>query len=183
MNELWRDISGYEGLYQVSSRGAVRSLPRKDAAGHHRKGKTLKNNIGTTGYPQVGLCKNGKLITTCVHRLVAESFLPNPASFNFVNHIDGDKTNNIISNLEWCTQQQNIVHAIRTGLNIAKDGIKSHSFKSPIEATNISTGKTFMLFGTKDIEAHGFNNSSVYKCVNGVISYHRNHCFRRVANV
>lgn len=97
----WRPIAGYEGLYEVSDDGQVRS--RK--TGHCRAIKPKANKY--TGYLAVNLRKNGSCITRTVHRLVAEAFLPNPDGLQYVNHIDEDKTNNRVENLEWCTPSYN----------------------------------------------------------------------------
>ncbi|OON42188.1 hypothetical protein BTJ39_03310 [Izhakiella australiensis] len=179
----WLDIIGYEGLYQVSSGGDFKSLSRTDSNNHFRPERILKKIIKASGYQQCSLSRDGVVRLYLTHRIVAGTFLSNPQNFNTVNHIDGDKGNNAASNLEWCTQRHNNVHAIREGLNVAKDGAESQSFKSPIEATSLIAGHSFMLFGTKDIESKGFRNSCVYKCVNGHQAYHKGHVFRRVDNV
>lgn len=106
MDEIWKDISGYEGLYQVSNLGRVRSLDRI-SNGRRLKG-ALKSNIkDKDGYFKVNLYKDGKLSTQQVHRLVAKSFIPNPDNLPQVNHKDEDKTNNCADNLEWCTNEYN----------------------------------------------------------------------------
>ena len=118
--EQWKDIRGYEGKYQVSSLGRVRSLDRTITRAASRvrgpynaklKGKILSLVHGTGGYLLVPLGKDS--LSNRVHRLVAEAFIPNPEGKPFVNHIDGDVTNNEISNLEWCTNQENQLHASR----------------------------------------------------------------------
>ena len=103
--EQWKDVEGYEGLYQISSYGRVRSLPRKGT-----DGRTIRDSLGNSGYLQTHLCKNGKSKTIMVHRLVARHFVENPDNLPEVNHIDEDKTNNHASNLEWCTRIQNVKH-------------------------------------------------------------------------
>lgn len=91
MNEIWRDIKGYEGIYQVSNFGRIRDI----------KGKTIKQQISKDGYFRVGLSFNHKRKYYFVHRLMAEVFLPNPDNKKFVVHIDHDRKNNQISNLKW----------------------------------------------------------------------------------
>lgn len=110
--EIWKDIEGYEGLYQVSNLGRVKS--------NLRKGKILKSNSTYDGYYNVTLSKNGKLKTYRIHRLVCIAFLDNPLNKSEVNHIDGNKKNNNIENLEWCTRSENAEHAHKTGLNTGK---------------------------------------------------------------
>lgn len=103
-NEEWKDIEGYDGLYMVSNYGNVKSLNYK------RTGKEclLKPTNNTTGYYLfVVLCKNGVLKNYRVHRLVAQAFIPNPNNLPEVNHIDENKNNNCVGNLEWCTREYN----------------------------------------------------------------------------
>jgi hypothetical protein len=110
IREEWRSIRGYEGMYEISNLGRVKSLPRKYVKGGIRKKVICK------GYELVGLWKGEENYNAKVHRLVAEAFLPNPDNKPFVNHIDGNKRNNRIDNLEWCTPKENVAHATQTGL-------------------------------------------------------------------
>ena len=96
MKEIWKEIKDYEGLYQVSNLGRVKSST-----------KILKNRLSKRGYYIVTLYKNGKSTTKWVHRLVAEAFIPNPDNLPQVNHKDEDKLNNRVDNLEWCTAKYN----------------------------------------------------------------------------
>ena len=108
MNEVWKDIKGFEGFYKISNTGKVRSLPRN---GTKKDGSILKPST-YTGYAIVSLQKNGETSYKRVHTLVAEAFIPNPDNKREVNHIDGNKTNNNVKNLEWCTSSENQLHAI-----------------------------------------------------------------------
>lgn len=104
MEEIWKDVVGYEGLYQVSNLGRVRSLWHDV----WHKGKILKPSFdGKKNYLFVGLHKNGKTTQRNIHRLVAETFIPNPNNFPCVNHINEIKTDNRACNLEWCTVEYN----------------------------------------------------------------------------
>ena len=109
--EKWFDVKGYEGLYQVSNFGRVKSCQRKvNRLGHLKtiNERILKNVLDrSTGYYCVGISKNGKGKKIAVHRLVAEAFLPNPTNLPFINHKDEIRTNNNVENLEWCTIQYN----------------------------------------------------------------------------
>lgn len=120
-NEIWKDIEGYEGLYQVSTYGNIKSLarPRKNGNGkcYIQKEKLLKQTFTSTGYKKVELYKDGKRKSFKVHRLVAMAFIPNPDNKPEVNHINGNKINNNIDNLEWVTSSENSVHAYETGLS------------------------------------------------------------------
>lgn len=126
MTEEWADIDGYEGIYQVSSLGNVRSLDRVISSGARRKGQLIKLQKGPKAkrkagkdrdaYLQVTLAKNWKQKTFLIHRLVAAAFLPAVEGKDVVNHINGDKTDNRLENLEWCTYKENMEHASGTGL-------------------------------------------------------------------
>ena len=116
MIEEWRPIEGYEGLYEVSSYGRVRSLDRyvKNGCSYRlHKGKVLSLLKGEYGYLQVNLHCNGKMYKKYVHRLVAETFLPNPDNLPEVNHKDEDKSNNRVDNLEWCNRKYNLSYGTR----------------------------------------------------------------------
>ena len=99
-NEVWRDIEGYEGMYQVSDKGRVRSLK-------FGKERILKPGRLKNDYLYVNLCKNGEAKKYYIHRLVAQAFLPNPDNLSQINHRDEIKTNNCVENLEWCDSKYN----------------------------------------------------------------------------
>jgi hypothetical protein len=107
MDEIWKDISGYEGVYQVSTFGNVRSLKFEPKI---PKGRPTKQ-----GYLRVVLYNNGIYDELVIHRLVAEAFIDNPSGYKTVNHIDCNKSNNTSSNLEWCTQGKNNAHSFDVG--------------------------------------------------------------------
>lgn len=104
MEEIWKDIKGYEGLYQISNLGRVKSLGN----GKSRKEKILKPRKNSAGYLRVMLCKEGKIKDFYIHRLVANTFLSNPNNYTQINHKNEIKTCNYVSNLEWCTAKYNI---------------------------------------------------------------------------
>lgn len=120
--EIWRDIPGYEGYYQVSNLGEVRSLPRYKKEKSGRKylmnGKILKQSFTSTGYKKVELQINNERKTYKTHRLVAKAFLVNTYNKPHVNHKDGNPLNNVVDNLEWCTQKENVQHARENGLKV-----------------------------------------------------------------
>lgn len=105
--QQFEQVKGYEGLYTVSEIGMVFSL---------RRGKFLRGGCFPNGYKFVCLRKDGKNKNLLIHRLVAEAFIPNPKNLPCVNHKDGNKQNNNVENLEWCTQGENLKHAVEIGL-------------------------------------------------------------------
>lgn len=110
MEEIWKDVVGYEGLYKVSNIGNVRSS--------YRGGKTLTKQLTQYGYYMVDLVKNRNRKHFLVHRLVAITFIPNHLNYPFINHINAIKIDNAVHNLEWCTQMQNMRHAAMMGLTV-----------------------------------------------------------------
>lgn len=126
MQEIWKDIKGYEGLYQVSNLGRVKSLERTvnvngknqyTTFNIHKKisGKIIKIKETKYGYNQVCLQRNNNKKYLYVHRLVAQAFLPNLKNKPHINHIDCDKNNNNVTNLEWVNPKENVVHSIING--------------------------------------------------------------------
>lgn len=119
MEEIWRDIKEYEGLYQISNWGNVKRLSHKrydrNQILKERKIKVIypKNKW----YPYLSLCKEGKYINKYLHRILAETFIPNPNNEPCINHIDGNKQNNSLDNLEWCSFSHNNREAHKLGLN------------------------------------------------------------------
>lgn len=112
----WRAIQGYEGYYEVSDSGLIRSLDRiipEARFGQRRvRGRMMKLTVNSDGYMVVNLRKNGTTYVTFVHRLVAQAFIPNPHNYPVVNHINGNKQNNEVTNLEWATYTENNIHAL-----------------------------------------------------------------------
>lgn len=118
MEEIWKDIAGYEGLYQISNFGTIKSLSREfyqpDRFGSIYKNRTrnkiLINNLSKKGYWCISLTKNAQRKQFYVHRLIANAFIPKVEGKNYINHINGIKTDNRIENLEWCTISENNTH-------------------------------------------------------------------------
>lgn len=115
MDEVWKDIKGYEGIYQVSNLGRIKRVCRF-VSGKHLREKILKGGIYPNGYHFVCLRKNGVNTNHLSHRLVANAFVNNSRGVSDVNHIDGDKLNNRADNLEWVTRSENLKHALKIGL-------------------------------------------------------------------
>ena len=168
--EQWRDVKGYEGYYKVSNLGEIRSLDRiiksKNGVTRFKKGRVLKQ--GKQRYCTVALVKySNSQKTHKVHRLVAQAFLPNPKNKLCVNHIDFNKHNNNVSNLEWTTHQENYKHAVDNGvinsLNPKKQvklilNDKEYNFESQMKAS---------LFLGKNVKYMGMMMHLGYEYVNG----------------
>lgn len=139
MKKEWKPLINYENSYEISNFGEIRSIDR--ISGKRKgiiKGKFLKQSINHKGYLEVRLFKNSKSISKIVHRLIALNFIPNPLNLPQINHIDGNKTNNFVNNLEWVSNSQNQLHAYKIGLQPSRAGEKnSNASLSDEEVSNI----------------------------------------------
>lgn len=124
IEEIWRDIKGFEGLYQISNLGRLKSVQRIILRGNGRpitiNERIRKSKVQDVGYLKTSLCKDGIHSSHRIHRLIAEAFIENPAQKRTINHKDGDKLNNSIDNLEWATHSENNQHAWDNNLNYKK---------------------------------------------------------------
>jgi len=109
VDEIWKEVSGFNGMYRISNCGRLESI--------FTGSPIIREPSLNKGYPSICLRINKKTINKRIHRLVAEAFIPNPDNKKTINHIDGNKQNNHVSNLEWCTQKENVQHAYRIGLS------------------------------------------------------------------
>lgn len=158
--EIWKDIKGYEGLYVVSNTGKIKSIDRyitdKNGKIKFTHGRIIKVRSQNSGYNVLRLCKNGKKPAFTVHRIVAETFIPNPENKPYTNHKDGNKQNNRVSNLEWVTPSENMRHAVDTGLwkypGKTKDGRR-----------RLSESMTKRMKGVPKTEEHNLKNSIAQK--------------------
>jgi len=112
---MWKDIEGYEGLYKISDKGEVKSLPKDHRYGSKIE-RILKPKIDKDGYYGVSLCKNGKVKSKKIHRLVAQMFISNPNNKPTVNHINAIVNDNRLENLEWATHSEQNYHLYKLGL-------------------------------------------------------------------
>lgn len=151
MDEIWKDIKGFEDSFMISSYGRIRNLSKRGSF-------LMKLSGASGGYSKATLCKSNKSRTVLIHRLVAEAFLPNPENKYCVNHKDGNKTNNNVDNLEWVSMSENMKHAYSIGLikNANKIRVRDRNsgeiFESLSEAaskTNLSNSFLSMIFSGK----------------------------------
>lgn len=181
--EIWKDIPGYEGLYQASNYGRIKSIDRYKyfsngiKGNHYRmyKGKILKQFFTTTGYYMVVLSKNGIETSQKVHQLIARTFIPNPDGYKQINHKDENPLNNHLDNLEWCDAKYNCNYG--------------HHKENHRESLISSIGVTidcYDLYGNLvktyrcgvDVEKDGFNRRAVYNCCTKKARKTKNHVFR-----
>ena len=159
IKEEWRDIEGYSGLYQVSNLGRVKSL------NYNRTGleKILKPIKDGKKYLCVNLCKQGKQKHHKVHRLVGQAFIDNPNNYPQLNHIDEDKTNNQITNLEWCTAAYNNNYGTRTKRSAAS------RINHPKHSKQVLCVETSVVYlSTNEVERQlGFGHSHISSCCRG----------------
>lgn len=162
--EIWKDIPGYEGYYQASTCGRIRSVDRivrqqgrGKAFDGLRKGRILKSRLLNSGYLVVWLCKDGKSKALTVHRLIADTFIPRNDERSDVNHKDGNKGNNNIENLERCTKSENIKHSYR---------VLKHKSPYKKSVVCVETGMIYMSISDaeRDMELYP---SSVSHVING----------------
>lgn len=146
--EIWRDIEGYEGLYQVSNEGRIKSI---------KKRKILSLFANHKGYLQTYLYKNGEKKGFLVHRLVAEAFIPNPMNLPQVNHKDENKTNNSVENLEWCTNDYNI----------------NYSQSKKVYQYTLNNDLVKIWNSTMELGRNGFSQPCISLCCNGKKQKHK----------
>lgn len=159
--ELWKRIPGTS--YEVSNTGQIKTLDRVVKCGKRIKLHIVERVMSTrihNGYVYIGLRIDGKTVSRPVHRLVASAFLPNPNNYRCVNHKDGNKQNNNVDNLEWCNHTQNITHAYRTGLKVAK-GVRKLTVEQAAEIRELAKTK----MGTEIARIYGVSKATVNKII------------------
>lgn len=187
MEEIWKDIKGYEGLYQVSNLGRVKSLKRvilrNNQHGKYfveKEEKILKQFIQKKGYLRISLSQNGESKFLQVHRLVAQAFINNPDNKETVNHINGIKTDNSVKNLEWCTNAENLQHSYMIGLRKSNDDILRKNREKQMVKINQYTldGKFIKKWESlNSIQRElGYPYGNIARCCNGV--YKKSHGYK-----
>ena len=166
MNEIWKPIQGYEGLYEISNTGKVKSLI---------KGRLLKPANHVKGYLFTTLTKDGKHSRFYIHRLVASAFLGSESRDKEVNHIDGNKKNNCVENLEWCTGIENKEHAYINGLRKSRAQV-------PVEMFSVN-GEFICKFPSVATASRmtGIHGGRISSCCNGKCKSVNGHVFKEAA--
>lgn len=169
--EIWKPVKGYEGLYEVSSLGRVKSLSYKCTGVE----KILKPNRQRNGYLGVCLRRYGKVKRFLIHRLVAIAFLPNPYDFEQINHKNEDKANNCVENIEWCSRRYNMRYGSRTKRQAA-------SKSKAVEASRFPDFRTIELrfVSVKETGINGYDQSAVSKCCRGCYSTNRGNFYKNL---
>lgn len=181
--EKWAWIEGFEGLYQVSDHGQVKSVDRSVPHGNkgflrQLKGRPLRLTKKPSGYVGVTLCRNGKPKTRDVHVLVAKAFVPGYKSGREVNHRDGNKSHNLAGNLEWTTRGGNNCHRYRELRHppvrswAGKSG-RSHNRSMPVVGAPLGGGKDIRFGSTREADRNGFTQSAVARCCRGEQNHHK----------
>ena len=190
MKEIWKSVKDFDGMYEVSNLGNVRSVDREKIQWNRYKNTkrfykgTLLKQHNLKGYNAVSMWKKGKMYNLQVHRLVAKAFLKNPNNYPCVNHIDGNKKNNKLNNLEWCTYSHNTKEAYRLGLKVIgekqKNQIKQLGLKSGKKVVQKDMlGNIINIFdsGRQASLKLGISQGNISMCCNGIRKSTGNYLF------
>lgn len=176
----WKDIVGFEGLYMVSDAGTITSVSRiVTHRGFDRfiVGKEKKQQLDKYGYKCIKLSKDGRKHHFTVHRLVATAFIDNPKNKAQVNHIDGDKTNNSVENIEWCTAKENVSHSWKFGISKSQKGIpRNNKVEQPKRRRPVlqisQSGQSIILHDSIS-DAIGYTATHIVNCCKGKVKMHK----------
>lgn len=170
MREIWKSIEGYEGLYEVSNLGRIKSL--RYANSNSPNPRVLKTPSTKGGYPHLGLYKDGVPTTFNVHELVAKHFIPNPENYPTINHIDENKLNNRVDNLEWCTQMYNNNHGSRV------ENLSKKTYQYTLDGQFIKVWDS-----TQEAQRNGYISSCISQCCNGIRNTHKGYIWKYESEV
>ena len=175
-DEQWKPVNGFEN-YEISNLGRVKSLNYN----HTGVEKILKSQKDRKGYLAVSLCRDGKVKKLFVHRLVATAFLPNPEGLPEVNHRNEDKTNNCVSNIEWCSRLYNNNYGSRNE-KVSAALTNNPARSKPVEASKYSDFREIELFfaSVKEAKRNGYNEGAVYYCCKGCYHYEGNNKYKNL---
>lgn len=182
--EVWKDIEGYEGYYQISNRARVRSLDRivesDDRSPQFIKGDIKKATVRGDGYKYVSLYKDNKRKNKYLHRLLAEAFIPNPKNLPIINHMDENPSNNKLKNLEWCDHQHNLTYGNKINKTLDSEGYQKQmkSMRKPIYAFDKKGNKNWFESITEACKALNLDNASVSACLSGRYKTHKGYSFK-----
>ena len=177
MDEIWKDICGYEGLYQVSSYGRIRSIDHDVDCGLGRsrkvRGRIKKSVICKNGYAYVSLSSKSSVKTLAVHRLVAKTFIPNPLGKEDVNHINSIRHDNRCKNLEWATRSENMIHCFHVRGYRPPSG-KLNKLSKPVAMMD-DDGCIIKIFASagEASESGRFKRGAIARCCRGDRKHHR----------
>lgn len=192
MEEIWKPVKGFEGVYEISSKGNIKSLDRIVEKINYSKlgnsfvqqqkvkGKVLIPSKDKYGYLRLSTQVEGKRYSFKLHRLVAEAFIPNPNNKPCINHISGVKDDNRVENLEWCTYSENNQHAIDSGLKVMKSGKCAARLEYETKVFDMEGNYLYSLYGHKELKEKGFDPRLVHAVCRGKRSHHKNHKFKKV---
>jgi hypothetical protein len=181
--EVWEDIKGYEGLYRISSFGRIYSCDKEvGCKGGHKtikKGRVLSPTKNNTYFTLTLVNGKGKRKQMSIHRIVATTFIPNPQNKPQVNHKNGDKHDNRLCNLEWCTYKENIEHAFRTGLRVIHNKGKNNGHRSKKVKQIDSNGNVVKIWpSTREAERFGYDSSIISGVCHGRYSHHKGYTWQ-----
>lgn len=180
---MWKDIPGYEGLYQIDEFGNVKSLRSKTRIKDKEHG-IMQQKLDTKGYCRVNLHKDGIQKAELVSRLVAKTYIPNPNNYPEVGHNDDCKLNNSVDNLYWTTRQENLTH---NDLHLKIRDIRSQggiervkeALSTPITGTNIETGEEIHYKSMQEAAKDGFDSGKISMCCSGKRNMHHGYKWRK----
>lgn len=171
--EIWKNVLGYEQSYEVSNFGVIRTKARSiiiigkgnGERPHNIKQKIKKERIAINGYVTVALVKDSVSYNTYVHRIIAQSFIPNPNNYRCVNHKNGIKTDNRIENLEWCDHSYNNLHALDNNLRTTRKNMTKHFINEvlSLKQVGLTNEKIAIQLNSSEARVHGIVSGATYK--------------------